>query len=405
MSEIADLVDRLCPRGVPRSALGDVGEFIRGKRFTKDDYVDSGLGCIHYGEIYTDYGTAAYVTRSFLSQELKGTLRLAQTGDLIIAATGENVKDVCKAVAWLGENEIAVHDDCYIFRHHLDPKYVSYFFQSSDFQAQKVKFASEAKIVRVSGSNMARIELPVPPLAVQREIVAILSEMELLEAALVDERTCRSRQYEFYRDSVLSFPQYEGVRRVTLKDVATLKYGFTASAMPFGEYRFIRITDITASGKLAPDNVKFVDATAEAADYLVKKGDLLMARTGATYGKTMLVEEDMQAVYASFLIRIRVDNRQVLPGYYWHFAQSGHYWQQAKSLVSTAGQPQFNGNVLKTIQVPLPPIEEQERIVTILDKFDALVHDPLIGLSAEIKARRQQYKYYRDRLLSFEEAA
>ena len=130
-----------------------------------------------------------------------------------------------------------------------------------------------------------------------------------------------------------------------------------------------------------------------------------MARRGASFGKTLLITDDMPAVYASFLIRIRLNDTEVLPGYYWHFAQSSFYWQQANSMVSTGGQPQFNANVLKDIRLPIPPLEEQQRIVAILDRFDALVNDLSSGLPAEIKSRRQQYEYYRDRLLSFREAA
>jgi type I restriction enzyme S subunit len=216
VSRIDDLVAELCPRGVPFEELGAIGEFIRGRRFTKQDYVERGLGAIHYGEIYTDYGTAATVTRSFVRPELKSSLRLARTGDLVIAATGENVKDVCKAVAWIGDHEIAIHDDCYIFRHQLDPKYASYFFQSSAFHEQKIKFASESKVVRVSGSSMAKITVPVPPLEVQSAIVRVLDSLALLklefEAVLNSELEGRRSQYEYYRNSLLTFPERERER-------------------------------------------------------------------------------------------------------------------------------------------------------------------------------------------------
>jgi type I restriction enzyme, S subunit len=209
VSRVDDLVAKLCPDGVAFKELGEVGEFIRGRRFTKADYVASGLGAIHYGEIYTDYGTATALTRSFVRPELKSSLRLARKGDVVIAATGENVEDVCKAVAWIGDDEIAIHDDCYIYRHALDPKYVSYFFQSSAFRDQKVRVVSESKVVRVSGSSMAKMKIPVPPLAVQREVVAVLDAFAALEAALevelAAEREARRRQYEYYRDSLLTF--------------------------------------------------------------------------------------------------------------------------------------------------------------------------------------------------------
>ena len=95
----------------------------------------------------------------------------------------------------------------------------------------------------------------------------------------------------------------------------------------------------------------------------------------------------------------------MLPAYYWHFAQSDLYWNQANALVSTGGQPQFNANVLKLIKVPVPSLDEQGRIVATLDKFEVLVNDLSTGLAAELNARRKQYDHYRDRLLSFKELA
>ena len=79
------------------------------------------------------------------------------------------------------------------------------------------------------------------------------------------------------------------------------------------------------------------------------------------------------------------------------------YWKQANNLVSKGGQPQFNSNVLCKVKIPVPPLSEQQRIVDILDRFDALCNDLTSGLPAEIAARRKQYKYYRDKLLTFKE--
>jgi type I restriction enzyme S subunit len=192
---------------------------------------------------------------------------------------------------------------------------------------------------------------------------------------------------------------------VTLGQVAEFKYGFTDRAKDEGDVRFVRITDIDENGKLRANNNKFLNLTEENKNYLLLQGDILLARTGATYGKTMLFNEDYQAVYASFLIRIRFKEKNILSSYYWHFAQSRFYWDQANKLVGGGAQPQFNANVLKEIKIPIPPLAEQERIVTVLDRFDALVNDISVGLPAELNARRKQYEYYRDRLLTFEEYA
>jgi len=195
-----------------------------------------------------------------------------------------------------------------------------------------------------------------------------------------------------------------GVKRVTLGEIATFKYGYTDRAKNSGTARFLRITDIDEEGVLIPTGAKSIDLSSENAEYQAKKGDLLMARTGATFGKTLFVDSDEPAVYASFLIKIVLNNSQISNRYYWHFSKSQMYWEQANALVSKAGQPQFNANALRRVKVPVPSLADQARIVAILDRFEALTNDLMQGLPTEIAARQKQYEYYRDKLLNFEEA-
>ncbi|MFI7642514.1 hypothetical protein [Nonomuraea sp. NPDC049400] len=176
--------------------LAKVGTLTRGRRFVKSDYVESGLGCIHCGQIYTDYGASATRTITHLPESFRGSMRLAQPGDVVIAGTSENVEDVGKAVAWLGDDDVAVHDDCFIFRHDLDPKFVSYFFASPLFQHRKRRFTSETKMVCISAVNLEKIIMPVPPRddqerisamaeAVDAQVVALRAEAERLRQARV----------------------------------------------------------------------------------------------------------------------------------------------------------------------------------------------------------------------------
>lgn len=177
--------------GWPSVPLSEAGMLTRGRRFVKSDYVESGLGCIHYGQIYTDYGASATRTVTYLPESLRDSMSLAHPGDVVIAGTSENVEDVGKAVAWLGGGDVAVHDDCFIFRHDLDPRFVSYFFASSLFQHQKRRFTSETKVVRISAANLKKIVMPVPPRddqerisgmadAVDAQIVALRAEAKRL---------------------------------------------------------------------------------------------------------------------------------------------------------------------------------------------------------------------------------
>jgi type I restriction enzyme S subunit len=189
--------------------MAEVGVFFRGRRFIKNDYVPDGIECIHYGDIYTQYGTAATETVSRVRSDMVSTLRFAKPGDLVIAGVGETVEDVGKAVAWLGVGEAAIHDDCFVFRHSLNPKFVSYYFQTAAFHAEKNKFVARAKVKRLSGDSLGKLAIPVPLVEEQDRIVAILDKFDALvndlSIGLPAELKARRQQYMHYRDRLLSF--------------------------------------------------------------------------------------------------------------------------------------------------------------------------------------------------------
>ena len=224
MNRIDELMAKLCPDGVEYKTLGDMGEFIRGSGLQKKDLTDFGVGAIHYGQIYTHYGIWTTETKSFVEPEFASRLRKAKSGDLVIATTSENDEDVCKAVAWVGEGDIAVSGDAYIYTHSLEPKYVAYFFQSEHFQLQKTRHITGAKVRRVSGKSMAKFLIPVPPLEVQQEIVAVLDRFTKLEAELEAELEARRKQYQYYRDVLLCFDErMSGASKQASKQAS--KYG------------------------------------------------------------------------------------------------------------------------------------------------------------------------------------
>ncbi|HAV8640790.1 TPA: restriction endonuclease subunit S [Escherichia coli] len=202
---------------VPHLPMGqkDIGEFIRGGTFQKKDFIDAGVGCIHYGQIYTYYGTYTEKTKTYISTALAKKCKKAQKGDLIIATTSENDKDVCKAVAWLGSEDIAVSSDACIYKHNLNPKYVSYFFQTEQFQNQKRQYITGAKVRRVNADNLSKILIPVPSMEIQERIVSILDKFDTLTNSITEglprEIELRQKQYEYYRDLLFSFPKPETV--------------------------------------------------------------------------------------------------------------------------------------------------------------------------------------------------
>lgn len=198
--------------------MEDIGEFIRGKRFTKADYRDEGIRAIHYGEIYTHYGVFACETLSKVRADMANSLRFAEKNDVVMAGVSETLEDVGKAVAWLGEGKVAIHDDSYAFRHAMNPKYIAYAMQTDAFHDQKGQFVSRGKIKRLLIGGMKKVKLPIPfpddpqkSLAEQARIVAILDKFDTLTTSLGEalprEIELRQKQYEYYRDLLLNFPK------------------------------------------------------------------------------------------------------------------------------------------------------------------------------------------------------
>lgn len=191
--------------------MGEVGTFIRGNGLQKKDFTESGVGCIHYGQIYTYYGTFTTETKSFVSPEMASKLLIVNPGNLVIACTSENVEDVGKAVAWLGNNDIVTGGHSVVFRHNINPKYVAYFFQTQTFFAQKKRYAYGAKVIDIKTEDLAKIVIPVPPLELQEKIVAILDRFETLvndlSEGLPAEIAAVKEQYEYYRNRLLTFKE------------------------------------------------------------------------------------------------------------------------------------------------------------------------------------------------------
>lgn len=203
-------------------ALGEVGEFIRGKRFTKADYVEDGISVIHYGEIYTRYGVSTTRAYSQVRKDMAGSLRYAEPGDVVMASVGETVEDVGKAVAWLGNEKVAIHDDSYAFRHSMNPKFISYVMQTAAFIDEKAKHVSRGKVNRLLIDGVAKVRIPIPypddaekSLAEQARIVTILDRFDVLTNSISEglprEIALRQKQYEYYRNLLLSFPKPEEV--------------------------------------------------------------------------------------------------------------------------------------------------------------------------------------------------
>lgn len=191
--------------------LGEIGSFIRGKRFVRTDIVENGIPCIHYGDMYTYYGLKATKTKGMLRKDLAAKMRFAQKNDVVIVAAGENKDDIGVGLAWLGEEPVAVHDACFIFKSKMYPQYVAHFLRTDYYHKQIKKYVSEAKICSISAKGLAKTIIPVPTFEKQQHISSILDKFEALVNDLTEgipaEIAAVQEQYEYYRNKLLTFKQ------------------------------------------------------------------------------------------------------------------------------------------------------------------------------------------------------
>jgi len=142
---------------------------------------------------------------------MAASLRYAKPGDVVVTDVGETVEDVGKAVAWIGHEDVAIHDHCYAFRHSMNPKFVSYCMQTSSFIAEKAKYVARTKVNTLLIGGFSKIRIPVPSLEEQGRIVAILDKFDALvndiSIGLPAEIAARRRQYAYYRDRLLTFKE------------------------------------------------------------------------------------------------------------------------------------------------------------------------------------------------------
>lgn len=192
-------------------ALGDVAELVRGNGLPKSDFTETGVPAIHYGQIYTYYKTFTTETKSFVSPETAMKLRKVDSGDVVITNTSENLEDVGKAVAYLGNVQAVTGGHATIIKpsKEMIGKYFAYFTQTEAFAVQKKKLAKGIKVIDVSAKDMSKIKIPIPSLEVQARIVSILDKTDILTnslgESLMKEIALRNKQYVYYRDRLLSF--------------------------------------------------------------------------------------------------------------------------------------------------------------------------------------------------------
>lgn len=276
----------------------------------------------------------------------------------------------------------------------------------SCFKRFIMKKAVSATVTSIRKPMIEKFEIPLPPIEVQTEIVRILDKFTSLEAELEAELDCRKQQYEYYRDKLLSFDNVGGqeVEWKKMSEVFDMKNGYTPSKAKAeywegGTIPWFRMEDIRENGRILSDSIQHI--TMEG----VKKGKLFPANsfllaTTATIGEHALVIADSLANqrFTNLTVRKSLSDRLLIK-FVFHYMFIVDEW--CKKNINVSGFASVDMNKFKKLEFPIPSLEEQHRIVSILDRFESLTTSLQSGLPAEITARRQQYEHYRDKLLTF----
>ena len=184
-------------------------EMYRGNGIKREEVREIGIPCVRYGEIYTDYGISFKKTKSYTDENLITNKKYIDYGDILFAITGESVEEIGKSTAYIGKEKCLVGGDVLVMKHKQDPVYLSYVLSTENAQKQKSKGKIKSKVVHTNATDIGEIEIPLPPLEVQKRIVEVLDNFEKicndLNIGLPAEIEARQKQYEFYRNFLLTF--------------------------------------------------------------------------------------------------------------------------------------------------------------------------------------------------------
>ena len=387
--------------------LGEVAELVRGNGLAKKDFAPEGVPAIHYGQIYTYYGNETQNTISFVTAETASRLRKVYSGNVVITNTSENLEDVCKALLYSGKAEAVTGGHATIVRcsDKLLPKFFVYYTNTRFFFDKKRKLAKGTKVIDVSANDLARIEIPLPPLSVQSRIVEILDKFTALEAELEAELELRKKQYQHYREQLLNFsstPPHEfNVIWRNLGEVCTKVCSGGTPSTKIKEYYkgnipWLRTQDIDWKDVYDTEVKITEEAVNNSSAQLIPANCVIVAMYGATAAKACINRIPLTTNQAccNLLVDESIANYKYV--YYWICRE----YERLRAL-GEGCQSNLSGKKIKDYIIPLPPLSVQSRIVEILDKFDALTNSITEGLPLEIKLRRQQYEYYREQLLNF----
>lgn len=425
MSRIDELIAELCPDGVEFKAVGDIATYTRGVTYSKnDEQTDGAIRVLRSNNITLSSNTVNFDDVKTVSDSVRvRDNQWLRANDVLISAASGSKAHVGK-VAYIYEDiECCFGGFMAVLRTSggMDSRFLFHLLIGSTFSNYLDSALSTSTINNLNASIVNAFRVPVPPLEVQREIVKVLDTFTTLTAELTAELEAeleaRRRQYQYYRDALLTFGECtdadaskQGLRWTTLGEViSALRTGLNPRQnfklnLQGAENYYVTVREL---GGFEINISEKTDRVDDAGLSLIQNrsklqvGDVLFSGTG-TIGRTALVSEtpnNWNVKEGVYVITPNPDHINARFLIYLLHSSSVRNYILAQADGSTVVS--ISMAALRKIPIPIPPLEEQARIVAILDKFDALTNSITEGLPREIELRRKQYEHYRDRLLSF----
>lgn len=398
MSKLEELINKLCPNGVEFKKLIEITTWDKKFNGIDNSYkkIFKHISAEQLKKFNSDSGSIKLLSTGIFDgyAEEEKCKEFINEGDVLTLPSGgtANIKYFSGKFLDSG-NIIAITRD----EKKYNIKYI--YYNLINIQSLIQSFYRGSGVKHPDMANILNISIPVPPLEVQCEIVRILDNFTLLSAELSAELSARQKQYQYYKNLLLKpKANYKNVKFMKLRDIGQVKMCKRILKSQTNSISGIPFYKIGTFGK-EPDAYISEETYKEYINKYnyPKKGDILISCAG-TIGRT-IVYDGQPAYFQDSNIVWLEHNEKIVLNKYLMYCYSLEPWN-----ISTGGTIArlYNDNILKA-EIPVPPLEEQERIVNILDKFEKLCNDISEGLPAEIEARKKQYEYYRDKLLTFKE--
>lgn len=387
MTRLEELIKELCPNGVPQKRLDEICHILDNKR------KPISKSAREFG-IYPYYG--ANGIQDYVSDFIfDGTYILIGEDGSVITVSGNPVVNWVTGKVWVNNHAHILGE-----KEGVLLRYLFHYIQTIDISS-----LVHGNIPKLTSGDLRALQIPVPPIPVQEEIVRILDSFTEFTAELTAELTARKKQYEYYRDSLLTTDSSNAKRGVILDmlsqpitDGPHTTPSFVEHGIPFLSAEAVFDGRIHFNKKRGDITPEFDNECCK--KYKPQKGDIFVVKSGSTTGKVGYVDTDIRFNIWSPLAALRV-NSENSDRFLFHLLQSTQIQSQVKAKASHGSQPNLSMRALEQFEVDIPPLDVQIKIANVLDNFDSICSDLKIGLPAEIEARRKQYEYYRDLLLSF----